>query len=66
MERRRDIISRRKATVIRSSCKGCHECIDVCPSDAITFIEGGASINQDRCTGCGSCRTVCRFDAILL
>lgn len=52
------------ARIIRSSCKGCHECVDVCPSEAISFVEGGASIDQKRCTGCGICSTVCRFDAI--
>ena len=50
----------------KSSCKGCHECVDICPSGAISFTEDGATINQDRCTGCGSCITVCRFDAIKL
>ena len=55
-----------KARIIRSSCKGCHDCTDVCPSDAISFSDGGAAIDQDRCTGCGLCRTVCRFDAILM
>jgi len=54
-----------KARVIRSSCKGCHECVELCPSEAISFEDGGAAIEQDRCTGCGSCMTVCRFDAII-
>ena len=51
--------------ISKSSCKGCHECVDVCPSSAISFTEGGASIDRDRCTGCGSCITVCRFDAVV-
>ena len=51
--------------ISKSSCKGCHECVDVCPSGAISFTEGGASIDRDRCTGCGSCITVCRFDAVV-
>ncbi len=51
--------------IIRSSCKGCHECVDICPCDAISFEEKGASIDTGRCTGCGSCITVCRFDAII-
>ena len=51
--------------ITKTSCKGCHECVDVCPSEAISFIEGGASIDQEKCTGCGSCITVCRFDAII-
>jgi ferredoxin len=54
------------AKVIRLSCKGCHECLDVCPADAISFPDGGALIDPERCTGCGSCITVCRFDAIKL
>lgn len=59
-------VSRLPARVIRSSCKGCHECIDVCPADAISFPDGGADIDPKRCTGCGSCKVICRFDAILL
>ena len=58
--------SEKKARIIRSSCKGCHECVDVCPADAISFPDGGAVIEPEKCTGCGSCKIICRFDAILL
>ncbi len=58
--------SGKKARIIRSSCKGCHECVELCPSEAIFFEDGGACIDPDRCTGCGSCVTICRFDAIIL
>ena len=51
--------------ISKTSCKGCHECIDICPADAISFPDGGASIDPERCTGCGSCITVCRFDAVV-
>lgn len=59
-------VSEKKARIVRSSCKGCHECVELCPSEAISFEDGGAYIDQDRCTGCGSCVTICRFDAIIL
>lgn len=58
-------VSKKKARVIRSSCKGCHECVELCPSEAISFEDGGAVIDQEKCTGCGSCMTVCRFDVIM-
>ena len=66
LQRQASGVSKRKAHITRSSCKGCHECVELCPSEAISFEDGGAVIDQERCTGCGSCVTVCRFDAILL
>ena len=60
------LVTGRIAHPIPASCKGCHECIDLCPADAISFSDDRITIDGGRCTGCGSCITVCRFDAIVL
>ena len=45
-------------------CMGCGVCVDVCPADAITLMDGRASIEEQKCTGCGACADVCPEDAI--
>ena len=42
-------------------CKGesCHACQDVCPCNAISFVEGKSSINPKFCILCGACANVC-------
>ncbi len=47
-----------------NKCTGCGECADTCPLQAISIINGLASINQDRCRQCGYCITVCPENAI--
>jgi 2-oxoglutarate ferredoxin oxidoreductase subunit delta len=66
-----------KIVIDRERCKGCHLCIDVCPSKRI---EVDASLNkkgypparfketvnegEKGCTGCAQCATVCPDVAI--
>ena len=45
-------------------CRGCKRCTKECGSDAITVMDGKASINTDICKGCGRCIGACNFDAI--
>lgn len=51
---------------VTSSCQGClaHPCYEVCPKDAITFVNKRAQINQDKCVKCGRCSQVCPYQAI--
>lgn len=53
-----------KPKIIRSKCTACGLCIEWCPVDAITMVEGAALIDSTRCIGCGECLTVCRFDSV--
>lgn len=45
-------------------CTGCGSCIDVCPMDAISLVEGKAVIDLDKCTNCHACESACPADAI--
>ncbi|WP_066498293.1 4Fe-4S dicluster domain-containing protein [Abyssisolibacter fermentans] len=51
---------------ITEACRGCiqHKCMEVCPVNAITRLNGRAYINQDLCIECGRCKEVCPFNAI--
>jgi Fe-S-cluster-containing hydrogenase component 2 len=45
-------------------CTGCGACVEVCPAEAITLVEGQARVDEVRCTGCEVCVTACPEDAI--
>lgn len=45
-------------------CTGCETCIESCPVEAISMVEGVAKINQDECTECGTCINECPVEAI--
>jgi pyruvate formate lyase activating enzyme len=40
-------------------CIGCRECVEACPSHAITFEEDGAHTDLKLCTACGTCADEC-------
>jgi anaerobic dimethyl sulfoxide reductase subunit B len=46
---------------ISLSCMHCDEpaCMDVCPSDAISSIDGIISVDSDKCSGCNLCLEAC-------
>ncbi len=51
---------------IGSRCLGCKTCMDVCPSNALSFTETGMEINRLTCTGCGACAEACPAAAMEL
>ena len=53
-----------KAFVITDLCDGCQACVPICPSNAITMVEGKAKIDPFMCIGCGACIPVCPREAI--
>ena len=51
---------------VSNMCKGClaHPCQEVCPKDAISFVNGKSYIDQTKCIKCGKCKSACPYDAI--
>ncbi|WP_101772405.1 4Fe-4S dicluster domain-containing protein [Peptostreptococcus faecalis] len=47
-------------------CRGClaRPCIEVCPKDAISMVDGKSFIDQEKCIKCGRCQSVCPYSAI--
>lgn len=51
---------------VSNQCKGCvaHPCMEVCPMDAISWVNGRSFIDQNKCIKCGKCKANCPYDAI--
>lgn len=45
-------------------CTHCDICVDVCPSSAITQVDGAYRIDQSKCTACRICAAECPRSAI--
>jgi ferredoxin len=43
----------------RSNLVGCHRCLDLCPTGAITPCGDHVSIDAEVCAGCGQCAAAC-------
>jgi ferredoxin len=43
----------------RSKLTGCHRCLDLCPTSAITPDGDHVKINAEVCAGCGQCAAAC-------
>ena len=52
--------------IIQDNCTGCGSCVEVCPVEAITLVDGIATVNEDDCSECGACEAECPNDAIKL
>lgn len=50
-------------TLDKDKCKGCTNCIKICPTEAIRVREGKAVIINERCIDCGQCIKVCPHHA---
>ena len=52
------------AVVDKDTCTGCESCVDACPVEAISMVEGLAEISADDCIDCGACVGECPVEAI--
>jgi len=48
------------------TCKGCMDCVSICPMDAIKVRGDKVWVKEDDCIGCGLCQTACQHHAIRL
>ena len=48
-----------------SKCDACETCVEECPSEAISMVDGHALIDQEECVECLSCIDVCPEEAIV-
>ena len=55
-----------KPRVVAEKCTGCGKCVEVCPIEAITVVEGIAVIDLEICDGDGMCVPACPEGAIVL
>lgn len=51
-----------------SECKGesCHACMDICPCNAVSIVDGISVVNPKFCILCGACAKACPQDRIIL
>ena len=56
-----------KQVRVTNMCQGClaHPCMEVCPKDAISLVQGKSVIDQNKCIKCGKCKAACSYQAII-
>ena len=54
------------AKVSKDKCIGCEQCVDVCPTEAISMVKGKAVVDADECIYCETCIDECAKDAIVM
>ncbi|MCG0276359.1 MAG: DUF362 domain-containing protein [Thermosediminibacteraceae bacterium] len=50
--------------VVGEKCRRCLSCINNCPENAISLVDGSAYIDPEKCIGCGECISMCYFGVI--
>ena len=45
-------------------CDGCGECVEICPNEAISMLDGKVRIDELLCTSCETCISLCPQKAI--
>lgn len=50
--------------VNEEKCTGCGDCVDSCPTEAISLNNEKAKIDPDVCAECGDCINTCPSEAI--
>ena len=52
------------AKIDKEKCTGCESCVEECPSEAISMVDGKAVIDVKACVDCGVCVDGCPVEAI--
>jgi carbon-monoxide dehydrogenase iron sulfur subunit len=51
-------------TVSGEFCDMCLKCVETCPTEAISVVDGVLSFDKESCTECGLCEDVCPHGVI--
>ncbi len=54
------------AKVNNVKCTGCETCVEECPSEAISMVEGKAVVDPETCIDCGVCVDACPEEALAM
>ena len=54
------------AIVDPNKCNASGECINACPTEAISMVENKAVVNDELCSDCAACVDACPSQAIAL
>jgi ferredoxin len=54
------------AEINENMCEGCGTCVEKCPIEALSLIDGKSHIDESKCIGCGVCVLQCPEKAIKL
>ena len=54
------------AVINKDTCTGCGACVDTCPVEAISMVDGKADVDAGACVDCGACVDECPVEAISL
>ena len=52
------------AIVDKAMCNACEECVESCPTEVISMVDGKAFVNAEECIDCGACEPECPVEAI--
>jgi len=52
------------ALVDNSKCNACEECVETCPTEVISMVDGHAFVNAEECIDCEACIEECPEEAI--
>ena len=54
------------AIVDPNKCNADEECVNVCPTEAISMVENKAVVSEELCSDCAACVDACPSQAITL
>ncbi|MBN1389388.1 MAG: 4Fe-4S binding protein [Candidatus Thermoplasmatota archaeon] len=50
----------------KNTCIGCGACVETCPVQALSMVDGKADVDPETCVDCGACVGVCPVQALSL
>ena len=57
-------LSTKRLSIVALACEGCGECVEHCENEALSVVDGKATVDHERCILCGYCAPYCQRLAI--